>query len=91
MKILVTGKDGQLGKSFQRLVNFSSKKTIANYNFVFTGREDLDFSDSDFIFEYFKNNNFDLILNFAAFTNVDLAETSISQANMVNHIVTKVL
>lgn len=86
MKILVTGKDGQLGQSFQRVVNFSSQKNIANYNFVFTGRKDLDFSDSDFIFEFFKKNNYDLILNFAAFTNVDQAETSITKANLVNHI-----
>ena len=91
MKVLVMGKDGQLGQSFQRLVNFNTQKTIANYNFVFTGREDLDLSNSNIIFEYFEENKYDLILNFAAFTNVDVAETSISKADMVNHIAVKAI
>ena len=91
MKVLVMGKDGQLGQSFQRLVNFNTQKTIANYNFVFMGREDLDLSNSNIIFEHFEENKYDLILNFAAFTNVDQAETSISKADMVNHIAVKAI
>ena len=91
MKVLVMGKDGQLGQSFQRLVNFNTQKTIANYNFVFTGREDLDLSNSNIIFEHFEENKYDLILNFAAFTNVDEAETSKSKADMVNHIAVKAI
>ena len=91
MKVLVTGKDGQLGQSFQRLVNFNTQKTIANYNFVFTGREDFDLSNSNIIYEHFEENKYDLILNFAAFTNVDQAETSISKADMVNHLAVKAI
>jgi dTDP-4-dehydrorhamnose reductase len=86
MKILVTGKDGQLGQSFQRLVKFESQKISTNFNFVFIGREDLDFSESNFIFKYFKKNKYDLILNFAAFTNVDKAEASKTKSDKVNHI-----
>ena len=85
MRILVTGKDSQLGQSFQRLVNSKIQVAVSNHKFVFTGREDLDLNNSDFIFEYFNKNKYDLILNFAAYTNVDQAETCKNKANLVNN------
>ena len=89
MRILVTGKDGQLGQSFQRLIKLNIHKKISNYSFVFIGRKDLDLSHTDSIIYYFKKNKYDLILNFAAFTNVDQAETSKINANLINHIAVK--
>ena len=86
MRILVTGKDGQLGQSLRRLIKLNTHKNLTNFSFVFSGRKDLDLSDSDSIIYYFKKNKYDLILNFAAFTNVDQAETSKCKANLINHI-----
>lgn len=86
MRILVTGKDGQLGQSFQRLIKLNIYKNLSNVSFVFSGRKDLDLSDTDSIICYFEKNKYDLILNFAAFTNVDQAENSKSKANLINHI-----
>ena len=82
MKILITGKNGQLGKSiYKRITN--NKQTD---EFVFVGREELDFSSSDSITSYFNNNNFDIIINCAAHTAVDKAEEEVVLANQINHL-----
>ncbi len=82
MKILVTGKNGQLGKSIKQIVS-SAKQ---NNNFVFVGRDELDFSQNDNISKYFEENNFDVIINCAAYTAVDKAESEIELANQINHL-----
>ena len=38
MKILVTGKNGQLGKSFQKLVNDRKNYDLAHFDYFFVGR-----------------------------------------------------
>ena len=82
MKILVTGKNGQLGKSIH--------KRVANNEytdeFVFVGREKLDLSNTDSIASYFNRNNFDIIINCAAHTAVDKAEEEVVLANQINHL-----
>ncbi|MEO1945639.1 MAG: dTDP-4-dehydrorhamnose reductase, partial [Candidatus Thioglobus sp.] len=82
MKILVTGKNGQLGKSIKQIV--SSEKQ--NNDFVFVGRDELDFSQNDNIVKYFKDNDFDVIINCAAYTAVDKAESETKLANQINHL-----
>ena len=82
MKILVTGKNGQLGKSIHKIVT-SDKK---NSEFVFVGREELDLSSQDSIIDYFNNNSFDIIINCAAYTAVDKAEKEVELANYINHL-----
>ena len=52
MKILVTGKNGQLGKSIHKVV--TSKKLP--YEFVFVGRQELDLSSIDSIKDFFNQN-----------------------------------
>ena len=93
-KILVTGKNGQLGKSIQNIVNTDTK--IGNNqnpnDFIFVGREDLDLSSKSSISHYFGNNDkFDLIINCAAFTQVDKAEQEAELANQINHLAVKQL
>ena len=80
-KILVIGKNGQLGKSIQNIIINSE---VTN-NFVFVGREELDLSDKNMINDYFKDNLFDIIVNCAAYTNVDKAEEEPDLANMINN------
>ena len=82
MKILVTGKNGQLGKSIHKIVTSNEQ----NSEFVFIGREALDLSSQDSIINYFNNNSFDIIINCAAYTAVDKAEKEVELANYINHL-----
>ena len=82
MKILVTGKNGQLGKSIHKIVTSNEK----NSEFVFVGREVLDLGSQDSIINYFNNNSFDIVINCAAYTAVDKAEKEVELANYINHL-----
>jgi dTDP-4-dehydrorhamnose reductase len=81
MRILVTGKNGQLGKSIHKIVANNEETD----EFVFVGREELDLSSADSITSYFNHNNFDIIINCAAHTAVDKAEEEAVPANQINH------
>ena len=93
MRILITGKNGQLGKSINKIVNTGNGKN--NYQqdneFIFVGREELDLSKKESIASYFDNNNFDVIINCAAYTAVDKAEEEQELVNQVNHLAVKQL
>ena len=94
MRILVTGKNGQLGRSIQKTVNTDSK--IGNNqhsdDFIFVGREQLDLSNESSVIHYFDNNDkFDIIINCAAYTQVDKAEKEVELANQINHLAVKQL
>ncbi len=79
MRILVTGKNGQLGRSIQKIISTN------NNDFVFVGRNELDLSSQDSINNYFNNNDkFDIIVNCAAYTAVDMAEKEQGLANQIN-------
>ena len=82
MRILVTGKNGQLGKSIHKVVANNEQTN----EFVFVGREELDLSSTDNIISYFNQNNFDIIVNCAAHTAVDKAEEEAVLANQINHL-----
>jgi len=89
MRILVLGKNGQLGQSINKLINIEFKsKYNPNFNeFVFVGREELDLNNKNSIDNYFNNNDkFDIIINCAAYTAVDKAEQEQEIANQVNHL-----
>jgi len=79
MKILVTGANGQLGSEFRLL-----SLIYDNFIWVFTGINELDLID----FKNLNNNlskiNPDLIINCAAYTNVDKAESEEKLANLLN-------
>jgi len=85
MLTLVTGANGQLGRSIKSLVNLQN---ISN-SFVFTTRDQLDLSYLNNIQSYFKDRKFDLIINCAAYTKVDKAELNEKQANLINHLAVK--
>ena len=87
MRILVTGKNGQLGKSIHKIVANNEQTN----EFVFVGREELDLSDGNNIAHYFEGNAFDIIINCAAYTAVDKAEEEKDLANQVNHLAVKQL
>jgi len=93
MRILVTGKNGQLGKSIQKIVNADTKieNNLSPNDFIFVGRGDLDLGSERNISHYFKNNKFDIIINCAAFTQVDKAEQEVELANQINYLALKKL
>lgn len=79
MKILVTGSKGQLGTD---LVNKLSK----NWETVGLDKKELDITDNQSVLDYFNKNKFDLVINAAAYTNVDACETDFDNAYKVNAI-----
>ena len=94
MRILVTGKNGQLGRSIHKLVNTNTKinNNQSSNDFIFVGREELDLSSESNISHYFDNNDkFDIIINCAAYTQVDKAEKEEELANQINHLAVKQL
>ena len=87
MKILVIGKSGQLGQSINKIVSNAQ----SNNEFVFVGRDQLDLSNENNVASYFESNDFDIIINCAAYTAVDKAESEVELANQVNHLGVKQL
>jgi dTDP-4-dehydrorhamnose reductase len=78
-KILVTGANGQLGQSLQKL----SQKEKA-FQFLFTDSETLDITNKEEVLNFFWQNEPDVCINAAAYTAVDLAETDTEKAFLVN-------
>ena len=66
--ILITGANGQLGYDFQRLFDEVKKEYIE------TDINDLDITDIEKVREFLKNKDITLIINCAAYNNVDKAE-----------------
>ncbi|MDC0965233.1 dTDP-4-dehydrorhamnose reductase [Candidatus Thioglobus sp.] len=94
MRILVTGKSGQLGRSINKLINTEVKadNNLISSKFIFVGREELDLSNNNSIIDYFDNHDkFDIVINSAAYTAVDKAEEEQELANQVNHLAVKQL
>ena len=74
MNILVTGANGQLGNEMQ----IGAKNSKDNYLFtdVCDGYQKLDITDIEAIRKMVRENNIGCIINCAAWTNVDAAETA---------------
>lgn len=75
MNILVTGANGQLGNEVQ-LVSKQSKDDKYFFTDVCEGYEKLDITDIDKIRRYVNEHDIKCIINCAAWTNVDKAETA---------------
>ena len=82
--ILVTGANGQLGKEIQNLAS-----DIEKFNFIFTDVDDLDITNEASLSNFFDKNSIDYIVNCAAYTAVDKAETDIELCNKINSIAVK--
>jgi dTDP-4-dehydrorhamnose reductase len=82
MNILVFGKDGQLGKAFQEL--HRNSLIFQSHTVRFVGRAECDLSQRDQISDLLKNFQPDLVINAAAYTAVDKAETEADLAFAIN-------
>ncbi len=90
IKILLLGKSGQLGRAF---VKFSNYLDSSIYTLYSIGREVLDLEnalDEDYI-GIFEEFNPDIVINAAAFTNVDAAESESNTAIKVNGTSLKII
>tara|TARA_B100001250_G_C19715416_1_gene751209 strand:+ start:284 stop:1135 length:852 start_codon:yes stop_codon:yes gene_type:complete len=78
MNILVTGANGQLGQEFQN--NVSKSKD----DFYFTDEIDLDITNKNHVLNYVSDNQIKLIINCAAYTDVNGSESNKKLAIKVN-------
>lgn len=78
MRILVTGKNGQLGSELKVL------SSTSEHTFFFTGSEELDITQKAAIKSFVSDNNITAIINCAAYTAVDNAEDDSLNAFLVN-------
>ena len=78
--ILVTGATGQLGSEIQALSN-----AYTDYAFIFATRKDFDLGNLCKLEDAFDKHKIDVIINCAAYTAVDKAESDFEMANAVNH------
>ena len=76
--ILITGCHGQLGSEFKNL-----EKEFPNYKFFFKDL-DLDITQKKKVEDFIKKNKINVILNTAAYTNVNNAEIEKNNADLVN-------
>ena len=82
MNILIFGKDGQLGKAFRALID--STNLSKDHQIQYVGRDDCDLSQVEKVNNLLCAAKPDLIINAAAYTVVDKAETEVELANAIN-------
>lgn len=78
INILVTGANGQLGNCIRNASRGSSD------NYIFTDVAELDITDAEAVAGMVRDNNINLIVNCAAYTNVDKAEDDADFAEKLN-------
>lgn len=80
MNILITGGNGQLGNEMRLLSSESNHNT-----YTFTDVAELDITQLDAIRSFVSSNAINVIVNCAAYTNVDKAEDDIDLCDLINH------
>ena len=82
MNILVFGKDGQLGKAFKSV--FDVSKLGESHCITYVGRAECDLSNADATTDFLDKLKPNVIINAAAYTAVDKAETEVDLAHAIN-------
>ncbi len=77
-RILITGANGQLGNEMRRLGEVSPN------TYIYTDVAELDITNGDAVAAFVKDNAVDIIVNCAAYTNVDKAESDEAVAELIN-------
>lgn len=86
MKVLVTGANGQLGNE----IRLAARNSCHSFIFTDVNQQDgqqtvyLDITDYDAVLDAVQQNSVDVIVNCAAFTNVDAAESNFALAEKLN-------
>jgi len=84
MKVVITGKGGQLASELELL-------SPQGYQIISVSRRELDITNESLISEFITSTKPDLVINAAAYTAVDKAESNIAAAYAVNELGTKYL
>ena len=79
--LLVTGGNGQLGSELREIA-----PNYPDYNFLFTDVKQLDITNHPAVAEFIKSNDITVIINCAAYTAVDKAESEPEISDAINHI-----
>lgn len=77
-RILITGANGQLGSEMRRLGEVSPN------TYIYTDVAELDITNGDAVAAFVKEDAVDIIVNCAAYTNVDKAESDEATAELIN-------
>ncbi len=81
-QILVTGCLGQLGNEIQQLAeNYED-----SCKFYFTDKDDLDITDRQAVYDFIETHAISIVINCAAFTAVDKAESEPEMCDLLNNI-----
>ena len=81
MNILVLGKTGQLASTLR---NFEKKNNDNLFEFIFLGRDEVNFENLTNLEDYFKEYNPEIVINAVGYTAVDLAESKSLEAFKIN-------
>lgn len=79
IRILVTGANGQVGSELRFL-----SESLQQCQFTFTDRTELDITNAEVVQSYFEQHSFDCLINCAAYTAVDKAESEKELAYQIN-------
>lgn len=79
LNILITGANGQLGRSLQRL------GCVSPHNYICTDVAELDITDAGAVLRAVREQGIDVIVNCAAYTDVERAEDDEPTAELLNH------
>ena len=83
--ILVTGANGQLGSEIRVIADSLTD------NYIFTDVEELDITDKNAVDNFIKMNDVQVVVNCAAYTQVDQAEDDEVLADKINHQAVRIL
>ncbi|MBN2166256.1 MAG: dTDP-4-dehydrorhamnose reductase [Marinilabiliaceae bacterium] len=84
--ILIIGSDGQLGHEIEKL-----SKNIAQFNFYFTTINDLDITNNNQVKTELQKRDYSIVVNCAAYTDVNKAESDTNIAYKVNAEALKII
>ena len=77
-RILVTGANGQLGSEMRKL------GAVSPNEYIFTDVQELDITNKEAVMSFVEQNGVNIIVNCAAYTNVDKAEDDEAIAELIN-------
>ena len=77
-RILVTGANGQLGSEMRKL------GAVSPNEYIFTDVQELDITNKEAVMSFVEQNGVNIIVNCAAYTNVDKAEEDEATAELIN-------
>ena len=79
LNILITGANGQLGSALRRL------GCVSPHNYICTDVAELDITDAAAVLRTVEERRIDVIVNCAAYTDVERAEEDEPRADLLNH------